>query len=122
MKFKIDENLPDELAQLLRDSGWDSSSVVEQGLGGANDPRVATVCEAEERILITFDRGFSNIKVYPPAGHPGIIVFRLRSQDKYRVLQVAARLVEALHQREIRNELWIVHDDRIRIRLLSSTS
>lgn len=39
MKFKIDENLPDELAQLVRDGGWDCSSVVEQNLGGTDDPR-----------------------------------------------------------------------------------
>lgn len=61
MKFKIDENLPEELSQLLRDAGWDSATVVEQQLSGADDPRIADVCAAEQRILITFDRGFSNI-------------------------------------------------------------
>ncbi|MGH7486037.1 MAG: DUF5615 family PIN-like protein [bacterium] len=116
MKFKIDENLPDELAQLLRDSGWDSRTVVEQQLGGVDDPTVAKVCDEEDRILLTFDRGFGNIKAYPPAHHAGIIVFRLKSQDKPNVLLVASRLIQALRNRALKNELWIVHEHRIRIR------
>jgi predicted nuclease of predicted toxin-antitoxin system len=75
VKFKIDENLPRELAHLLRDAGWDSMSIVEQQLGGGDDSRVAAVCSAEGRILVTFDRGFLNIKRYRFAGLPGIIVF-----------------------------------------------
>jgi len=117
MNFKVDENLPDELAQLLRDSGWDCRTVVEQQLGGVDDPTVSRVCDEEDRILVTFDRGFANIKNYPPAYHAGIIVFRLKSQDKPHVLAVSARLVQALRERTLRNELWIVHENRIRIRL-----
>jgi predicted nuclease of predicted toxin-antitoxin system len=118
VKFKVDENLPDELSQLLQDSGWSSLTIEEQHLSGEIDPRLAEICSAEERILVTFDRGFSNIRVYPPSNTPGMIVFRLKSQDKRHVLSVAARLVDALKQRELRNELWIVHDNRIRIRAM----
>lgn len=116
MKFKIDENLPEELSQLFRDAGWDSRTIEEQRLSGELDPRLAEICSAEARILVTFDRGFSNIRVYPPSNSPGMIVLRLKSQDKAHVLAVAARLVDALRQRELRKELWIVHENRIRIR------
>jgi predicted nuclease of predicted toxin-antitoxin system len=118
VKFKVDENLPEELTQLLRGAGWDSVSLVDQDLGGVADPRVAEVCSSESRIVVTFDRGFSNIKLYSSAGLPGIIVFRLNRQDKPYVLNVGGRLVQQLKQRELRGELWIVHDSRIRIRLL----
>lgn len=116
MKFKIDENLPEELVALLRESGWDCTSVVEEELGGEDDSRIAEICDAEQRILITFDRGFSDITTHPPAEHPGYVVFRLRSQDKPYVLKVSARLVAALRNRELQSELWIVEEDRIRIR------
>jgi len=119
VKFKVDENLPEELNQLLRDSGWDSQTVDEQHLSGEDDERIAAVCGAEDRILVTFDRGFSNITAYPPASTPGLIVFRLKSQDKRHVLAIAARLIEALRQRELRRELWIVHENRVRIRATS---
>lgn len=118
MKFKVDENLPEELSQLFRQAGWDCATVAEQQLGGADDPEVAQVSNAEQRVLVTFDRGFSNIKAYPPSTHPGMIVFRLKRQDKRHVLEVAARLVAALTTREIRRELWIVQEDRIRIRAM----
>ena len=57
VRFKLDENLPDELRQLLQGAGWDSLTVVEQQLGGAQDPQLAQVCREEERIFVTFDRG-----------------------------------------------------------------
>jgi len=34
MKFKVDENLPVEVADLLRQAGYDATTVVEQHLGG----------------------------------------------------------------------------------------
>jgi predicted nuclease of predicted toxin-antitoxin system len=116
MRFKVDENLPEELAQLLRHAGWDAATVVEQELGGAEDHRIEEVCDTENRILVTFDRGFGNIRAYVPGDHPGFIVFRLRSQDKPHVLSVAVRLSRALRQHELENQLWIVEESRIRVR------
>jgi predicted nuclease of predicted toxin-antitoxin system len=120
VKFKVDENLPDELTHLLRSAGWDSATVPEQNLGGAPDPPLARVCASENRILVTFDRGFSNIKVYSAFGLPGVVVFRLRRQDKPHVLRVSEQLVQELKRRELKGELWIVHENRIRIRLLKA--
>jgi predicted nuclease of predicted toxin-antitoxin system len=92
LEVQVDENLPDELSQLLCDAGWDSLTIGQQQLGGAIDPRVAEVCAAEARILVTFDRGFSNIRAYSSISIPGIIVFRLNSQDKPHVLAISLRL------------------------------
>jgi predicted nuclease of predicted toxin-antitoxin system len=114
VKFKVDENLPDELSQLFHDAGWDSFTIEQQQLGGAIDPHIAEVCAAEARILVTFDRGFSNIRAYSSINIPGIIVFRLKSQDKRHVLAISAQLIEALKQRALQREIWIVHETRIR--------
>ena len=116
MRFKIDENLPEELSQIFRSAGFDCLCVGEQQLSGADDEHLARVCAEEERVLVTFDRGFSNIRAYPPANRPGTIVFRLKSQDKAHVLAISTRLVETLGQCELHKQLWIVHEDRIRIR------
>jgi len=116
MRFKVDENLPEELASLFRGEGWDASTVDEQQLAGTPDPPLERICRAEDRILVTYDRGFTNIKRYQLQGSPGIIVFRLKRQDTEYLLGVAGRLITALRKREPRNELWIVRDTRIRIR------
>jgi predicted nuclease of predicted toxin-antitoxin system len=44
MKFKIDENLPAELAGLLQAAGSDAVTVAEQKLQGKSDALVIEVC------------------------------------------------------------------------------
>lgn len=116
MRFKTDENLPEEFAAILRAAGWDALSVNEQRLGGTVDPKIAQVCLAESRVLITLDVGFADIRSYPPTEYPGLIVLRPKQQDKLNVLALASRLVMALSNHPIGRELWIVDDRRIRIR------
>mgnify|MGYP001024769941 CR=1 FL=1 len=70
MRFKIDENLPEDLATLFRDEGWDAVTVDEQQLSGTLDPPLERICRTEDRILVTFDRGFSNIRRYQLNGSP----------------------------------------------------
>ena len=55
MKFKTDENLPTEAADLLRSAGHDAVTVGEQRLGGAVDSTVGSVCQREGRVLVTLD-------------------------------------------------------------------
>ncbi|MCX7681847.1 MAG: DUF5615 family PIN-like protein [Anaerolineae bacterium] len=45
MEFKVDENLPVEVADLLRQVGYDVATVVEQHLGGRPDSDIASVCQ-----------------------------------------------------------------------------
>lgn len=116
MRFKTDENLPEEFAEVLRMAGWDATSVVQQQLGGKVDPQVAAVCLQERRVLITLDVGFGDIRTYPPREYAGMIVLRPSRQDKPSVIALAHRLVMALHEHPIDRELWIVDDRRIRIR------
>lgn len=116
MRFKTDENLPEEFAHALRDAGWEALSVTDQRLGGTPDPYLISICTAEARVLITLDVGFGNIKAYPAGSHAGIIVLRLSRQDKRSILLVAARLIEALRRQSISTELWVVDDQKIRIR------
>jgi len=114
LKLKIDENLPAECATLLRNGGFEADTVVDEGFSGADDSAIAARLRAEDRVLVTLDLDFGNIRSYPPAEHSGIIVLRLRKQDKYTVLALMQRLVLALTNRTPAGELWIVEPDRIR--------
>lgn len=116
VRFKIGENLPIEVAGVLRARGHDAATVDEQGLGGTVDSRIAAVCAAEDRCLLTLDTDFSDIRSYPPGAHSGIVVLRLAKQDKVSVLAVVSRLVRTFQNQSPKGALWIVDESRIRIR------
>ena len=99
LKLKIDENLPADCAVLLRNSGFEADTVADKRLAGADDNVIASRSQAEERLLVTLDLDFSNVRAYPPAQHAGIIFLRARRQDKRTVLALIDRIVLALTNR-----------------------
>lgn len=80
MRFKVDENLPLEVAEMLQQAGHDAATVLEQHLGGSDDAQLAALCQLEGRVLVTLDMDFSDIRNYPPAEFPGLIVLRLNNR------------------------------------------
>lgn len=116
MKFKLDENLPVELAELFRTHGHDVQTVLDQNLGGASDSALAKVCRQEWRAMVTLDTDFSNIRTYPPKEYSGIVVFRLGSQARDHILEVGARFLLALGSRKLDGRLWIVEETQFRVR------
>ena len=116
MKFKVDENLPVEVATLLRQAHHDTLTVHEQNMAGKSDTRIASICQEEQRILITLDTDFADIRSYPPDQYSGIIVLRLELTNKYHVLGIIQRLISTFPQESLENRLWIVEEHRIRIR------
>lgn len=118
MKLKIDENLPVGCALILRDAGFEADTVFDERLvGPAADSEIATRSRAENRVLVTLDLDFSNIRAYSPSQYAGIIVLRPKRQDKRIVLMLMSRLVLTLANRTPAGELWIVETDRIRFRV-----
>ena len=116
MRFKVDENLPVEVAELLRQAGHDATTVTEEHLSGAADTGVASICQREKRALITLDADFSDIRAYPPKEYPGLVVLRPKGQDKPHVLDIMARLVQVFSSEPLEHHLWVVEERRIRIR------
>ncbi|MCB9098819.1 MAG: DUF5615 family PIN-like protein [Anaerolineales bacterium] len=116
MKFKIDENLPVEVAEMLQQAGYEAATVYDQNLAGEDDHKLALVCQFERRALITLDTDFADIRTYPPSQYAGLVVLRLKQQDKKSVLDVIAGLVKAFAAEELEGYLWIVDEKRIRVR------
>lgn len=116
MRLKVDENLPREVCDLLSGAGHDAISVGQQGLGGADDPRIYQLCQDERRALITLDVDFANVRAYDPKSSSGVIVLRLARQDKRRVLDTVASTLPMLEREPLEKRLWIVEEHRIRIR------
>ena len=116
MRFKLDENLSPTIAGLLAEAGHDAATAAEQGLAGAADPDIASVCLDEGRILITLDLDFADVRAYPPHYYPGLIILRIGNQSPRRQMDVVSRMLPSLSVRSLQGQLWIVEDSRIRIR------
>jgi predicted nuclease of predicted toxin-antitoxin system len=116
LKFKIDENLPAECAELLRIAGFGAETVADEHLTGAVDIVIASRSQEENRVLVTLDLEFGNIRTYPPSKYAGNIVLRPKRQDKRTFLNLMERIVLTLSSRTPTGELWTVEPDRIRFR------
>ena len=116
MRFKIDENLPIEAAQLLSQAGHEAATVHAEHLVGSPDEGVATVCRGEGRALVTIDLDFADIRAYPPQDYAGLIVLRPRLQIKHHILNLVRLTLPLLDLELLRGRRWIVSESGVRIR------
>jgi predicted nuclease of predicted toxin-antitoxin system len=114
VRFKVDENLPVEVAAALVAAGHHADTAIAENLSGAEDPDLLARCTSERRVLVTLDLDFANIRRHPPGRLAGLVVIRLRHQSKPRILALIARLIQAMPH-ELAGKLCIV--DEISIRL-----
>jgi len=115
LKFKVDENLPETAARILRDAGFDAETVLNEGLGGASDTTLAAVCKEEGRALITLDLDFSDIRTYPPKEYPGFIVLRIHNHSIPYVSAIMEKVVGLLQREKLAGTIWSVDERRVRI-------
>ena len=81
MRIKLDENIPVSAANSATQLGHDADTVVGENLAGATDADVLVAATRDGRLLITLDRGFGDIRSYPPGTHAGVVVLRVDTQD-----------------------------------------
>lgn len=116
LRLKLDENVPVDAAELVRAAGCDCHTVYDEALAGAPDLDVAAACSREDRVLVTMDLDFSDVRAYPPGTHPGIVVLRPRTPDRDSILGLLRRVLPLLLSQAITGSLWIVDGERVRIR------
>ena len=116
MKYKLDEHLPAEIADDLRQLGYDALTVVEQHLSGATDEELMRVVQAESRIMLTMDKGIANVQRFPPSAFAGIVLFRPHQTGRGAVLQFVRQHLAAVLQQITPGALLVVTDRGIRFR------
>ena len=116
MRFKADENLPQSAITLLKDAGHDVHTVFDEGLSGALDGDLLAASDREARTLITLDKDFGDIRTYAPDAHAGIVVLRPQEQTTVAIAALIARVLKLLTQHGVTGKLWIVDEQRVRVR------
>ena len=116
MKFKVDENLPREIADDLVSLGHDADTVNDEGLAGADDIAVVGAARVSARILMTLDKGIASVQQYPIAEHAGVVLFRPSGSGKGEVLDFVRLRLGVLLEMDLAGHLTVVGPTRIRVR------
>ena len=116
VKLKLDENLSRHLKQSLRALNYDVTTAADQGLLSQPDTTVAGAANREERMLLTLDLEFGDLRKYPPGHHPGIILFRPRSFGPLAVNQLVEEFVRSTELHLFAGCVAVVEPSRVRVR------
>ena len=118
MKFLLDMGLARSSADFLRDQGYDTIHLREQGLQRLDDDDIVNKARAEGRVILTHDLDFGRIMALSQSHLPSVITFRLNNmrpaQVNHYLAQVLSRFAEQLQA----GALVSVNERAIRVRLL----
>jgi predicted nuclease of predicted toxin-antitoxin system len=115
-RLKIDEDLPQEIAELLNAHGYDAVTVREQGWTGSADGDLWQRIQKEDRWLVTADKGFADVRLYPPGTHAGLRLLRANEEGLEDDLRLAVKAVERLPFEELSGAVVVISDRGVRIR------
>lgn len=116
MKFKIDENLPAGIAALLCERGHEADTVNDEGLSGAPDSAVLRAATADERVLLTLDKGIADLSQYPANQHAGVVLFRPDFTGRREVVEFIRLRLDGPLQLPLHGKLTVVGTTKIRTR------
>jgi predicted nuclease of predicted toxin-antitoxin system len=85
LKLKLDENIPASARSRLAQLGHDVDTVLDESLGGSVDSEVWGAAQREQRLLVTQDLDFSDIRQFAPGTHYGILLVRLPDNEQWRI-------------------------------------
>ncbi len=119
LRIPANENVPDPLIRILRQHGHDVVSV-KQTMRGSTDRAVLERAQAEQRLIVTFDKDFGELAVrFGLRAGCGVVLFRLAGSAPEADNARASAVLEG--HTEWTGHFATVTDDRIRIRPLPRT-
>jgi predicted nuclease of predicted toxin-antitoxin system len=75
-RFLVDEDVASEVAEVLREWGWNAKHATEVDLAHHSDEDVLAYAHRENRVLITHDLDYLDNRRFPPHRNPGVVVVR----------------------------------------------
>jgi hypothetical protein len=115
-KFLVDENVPPPVALYLRSKGFDVKEASQSITPGASDASVMELARQEERVLLTFDKHFADILLYPLNTHHGVIRIRIHPPLLSDLLGALDHFLERFDVMTIRETVVVLERDGFRVR------
>ena len=103
-------------AEALAAAGYDTAGVLDQGMGGWLDPLLWAAVQREGRFFVTADKGFGDIRGYPPGTHAGILVLRPDEDGIRPQVGLIAKVLSRYRLEDLAGGTTVVSPRGIRIR------
>jgi predicted nuclease of predicted toxin-antitoxin system len=116
MHLFCDQNIMVETVEFLRQQGHDVSSTREAGLAAAPDEEVMAFAVRQDRILLTYNADFGDIRLFPVGTHAGIIRLRVTQQTAEALHPVLKSAIGQLADKDLSGKLVTITKTAIRIR------
>ncbi len=116
IKLLLDQNLRTETLHFLRSLGLDVTSTRELGMSAATDQEIAQYAISHNRIVVTFDHDFGDIRDFPVGSNPGVIRLRIEPQILEVVHPILKYLFDNVEHEKLKGALTIVTNSKIRTR------
>ena len=110
MKFLIDEDVPLKLMNALNNRGHDCVRVKLSSTDSENAKRA----KAEERILVTLDKDFTNISMYQPSQY-NILIFQIHPPYADKIIEAADKLLHTLKPGEFKGLIIVEKSGHIHL-------
>jgi predicted nuclease of predicted toxin-antitoxin system len=116
MRILLDENLPTDLIEVLRALGHDVEHVSSRNLSGHPDPDIRVLADSEDRLLITQDIRFADVRDFAAGEHAGLILLRLKEPGLRAILEKLRSAFETNDVESWRGCFVVVSDFKLRVR------
>lgn len=116
MAYKVDEDLPREVADTFAEYGYDATTALRQGWQGMRDNDLWIRVQQDKRWLIIADKGFADLRFYPPGTHAGVVLLRLEEESRRGYTELTRRLLQQLDFETVRGAIVVASHRGIRIR------
>jgi predicted nuclease of predicted toxin-antitoxin system len=118
MRLLVDQDIYKITIDHLREWGHDLLTAKELGLEQVQDEDLLKRAQAENRLLLTRDKGFGGLVFLNKELSTGVILLRMTPTSAEEVHHQLHRLLEEHSEDELRNVFCVVEPHRHRIRRL----
>ncbi|HOE67041.1 MAG TPA: DUF5615 family PIN-like protein [Candidatus Hydrogenedentes bacterium] len=116
MRIKVDEDLPRSVTMVLRNAGYETDSVRDEHLCGCPDENLWGIVQHEKRFLVTADKGFGDVRRYPPGTHSGVLLLRPESEGTDAYVDLLHHVLQASTLENLTGMVSVASSRGLRIR------
>jgi len=113
--FLIDECVSKQTTLVIEKVGYSVYKAESIGLKGAKDDVIFRIAQEKKAVLVTYDKGFADIRKYSPSDHAGIILIRVHDFISLKkcneVLEILLKMEE-----KFKGTLFVVDREKYRKR------